>query len=171
MIFHNLLFGTLKKFFFKKKSEERKYICIHFSMFQEMIFLTGPSSNTFFTCRGLSGSLLTIRHQLISLVPYAFILTRFSLVPNSIYLCRSILKRGFLWGSKNRSPHYKTKYLTTKLIYSKQTMNYKLQWSSVTSALSHAVLGQTPLTHYCELRQCLCPKCNERSRNNYLYAR
>lgn len=149
---------------------KRSTLAFTFSCFRKCFFLIGPSSHTFFTCRGLSGSLLTMRHQLISLVPYAFILTRFSLVPNSIYLCRSIWKRGFLRGSKNRSPHYKTKYLTTKLIYSKQTTNYKLRWSSVTSALSHAVLGQTPLTHYCELRQCSCPKCNECSSNDYLYA-
>lgn len=109
-------------------------------------------------------------HRFNFLVPSSFILTRSSLVPDSIDLCRSLLKRGFLWGFKCRSPHYKTKHLTTKPIYSEQTMDYKLQWSSVTSPLSHAMLGQTPLTHYCELRQCLCPKCSECSRNNYLYA-
>lgn len=120
--------------------------------------------------RPLPASLLISAHQLISLMPSSFILTRSSLVPNSIDLCGSILKRGFLWGSKCRSLHYKTKHLTTKPIYSKQTTDYKLQWSSITSPLSHAMLGQTPLTHYCELRQCVSPNCNECSRNNYLYA-
>lgn len=115
-------------------------------------------------------SLLITVHQLISLMPSSFILTRSPLVPNSIDLWGSILKREFLWGSKCRSPHYKTKHLTTKPIYSKQTTDYKLQWSSITSPLSHAMLGQTPLTHYSELQQRLCPNCNECSRNNYLYA-
>lgn len=114
-----------------------------------------------------SGLLLITVHQFNFLVPPSLILTRSSLVPDSIDLCRSLLKRGFLWGFKCRSLHYKTKHLTTKPIYSKQTMDYKLQWPSITSPFSHAMLGQTPLTHYCELQQRLCPKCNECSRNNH----
>lgn len=166
MIFQYSLFWTLRKILRKGKK-----ICIHFSRFWEMLCLLDPSWNTFFTCRGLSVVPCFIAaHQSIFLVPSSFILTRSSLVPNSIDLCGSILKRQVLWEPKCRSPHYKTKHLTTKPIYSKQTTDYKLQWSSITSPLSHAKLGQTPLTHYCELWQYWFPNCNECSRNNYLYA-
>lgn len=140
------------------------------SLFQvsEHFFLFAPSSNTFFTCSDLS--LFITGHQLTPLAPSSFVLTRSSLMPNSTELWGGILKREFLWGSKYRSPHYKTKYLTAKLMYRKQTTDYKLQWSSITSLLHHAMLGHIPLTHYYELQQqYLCSNCKECSRNDYPY--
>lgn len=166
MVFQYSPFRTLIKI----RKEKKVHLHSLLQVSENVFFRSALWSNTFFTWRGLCPALLITAHRFNCLVPSSFILTRSSLVPDSIDLCRSLLKRGFLWGFKCRSPHYKTKHLTTKPIYSKQTTDYKLQWSSITSPLSHAMLGQTPLTHYCELWQCLGPKCSECSRNNYLYA-